>query len=68
MFWIKDIQDYPNLESYFEFDYLVCVWEGSKVEQKNTTLPSSQVHGLLWASLTSAIIFFKLFHYCTRSK
>ena len=44
-FWIEDIQGYPNLDSYFAFDYLVCVWECIKVGQKNTILPSTQVPG-----------------------
>ena len=34
VFWIEDIEGYPNRELYFTFNYLVCVWESIKVEQK----------------------------------
>ena len=57
VFWIEDSQGYLNLDSYFAFHYLVYVWECIKVQQNNTILPISQVQGLLWTSLTSAIIF-----------
>ena len=46
VFWPEDIQGYPNLDSFFAFNYLVCVWECIKVYEKNTILPSSQVNGL----------------------
>ena len=68
VFWIEDIEGYPNLDSYFAFNYLVCVWECIEVEQKNTVLQSSQVQGLLWTSLTSAINVFNLFHKSNGSK
>ena len=60
IFWIEAIQGYPNIDSYFAFDNFICVWKCIKVEQKNTSLPTSQVQGLLWTSLTSAIIFFQV--------
>ena len=31
VFWIEDIQGYPNLDSYFAFHLLVCVLECIKV-------------------------------------
>ena len=34
VFWIEDIEGYNNLDSYFAFNYLVCVWECIEVEQK----------------------------------
>ena len=67
VFSIKAIQGYPNLDSYFAFNYLVCVWECITVghtklnfaKYPNSILPSIQVQGLLWTILTSAISFFQ---------
>ena len=47
VFWKEDVQGYPNMDSYFTFHHLGCVWECIEVKQKIQFLPSSQVQGLI---------------------
>ena len=42
VFWIENIQGYSNLDLYVAFNYLVCVWECIKVDQKYQIFPHSQ--------------------------
>ena len=54
-----NIQGYLNVDSYIAINYLVQVCECIKIQQKNTILIISQLHGLLWTSLTNKVCFFQ---------
>ena len=67
VFWKEDVQGYLNLDLSLPFIFGYVCGNALKIS-KNTILPSSQVQGLSWTSLTIVIIFSNVFYKCHSSK
>ena len=68
VFWRAEIKGYPNLNSYFEYKFLLLVWEYITIKEYNLFLPFSQVQGLRWANLTITTNVYNVFHKSPRTK